>query len=760
MKKHKLRWLALAIILGSLTFYFLYLLHQVELAFDTPAEFIPTRIYSDVSRIAPGQARQPIEKKLKSLSYNIVSKGNDLSIVLHSPQYPEHLIPEKHITLQLKDKKINLHFDGSGDDSLLESIDSDIGSVNEFYVEPEFVATLTADKSQIREVLKFDEFPKSIPDAIVAAEDQHFYEHWGIDPRGFARALFVDLKTLSLSQGGSTITQQLVKNLSGRKSKSFIIKAPELFLAPVLEFKYTKKQIFERYLNEVFLGQVGSFEIRGFSEGAKYFYGKQVRDLNMGEIALLVGLIKGPAFYSPYKHFDRAKTRQRYVLERMLDTKKITEAEFKTALTLPIRLSPPPTAGNRAPYYVDYVKAEINRLLNDHFQEDEIPELGFQVYTSLDLNVNQIAQETLQAAFPQNPSKTAALQGAIAVVDQSTSEIRSLIGGKNYAESNFNRILNMKRQVGSTFKPIVYASAFRSIQDADGNVFTPAYPVLDEKWAWKYDSKQPVWKPSNYEKESLGWISIKTALAKSINTAAARIAQKVGLPEIVETAHTLGIETKIPLVPSISLGSIELSPLEVITAYATLANHGKLGDLTVIKSILNPDGSEFYGYEPHIREKLDPGVADMMTEMLQNVFAEGTASLAGSLYGFRRPAAGKTGTTNDSRDAWFVGYTPQLTAVVWVGFDQGVQKAKLTGANTALPIWAKMMNRILQYEPALPFPESEHLIDMRLDKLTGQKAESSCNESQVVLEKVIVGREPKKTTCAKEYPKDEISIVK
>ena len=760
MKKHKLRWLAIAVIFSSLTFYFLYLLHQVEVAFDAPAEFIPTRIYSDVSRIAPGQARQPIDKKLKSLGYNIQEKGNDLSITLHSPQYPEHLVPEKHITLQLKDKKINLHFDGTGEGSLLESIDSDIGSVNEFYLEPEFIATLNADKSQIREVLKFDEFPKSIPEAIVATEDQHFYEHFGIDPRGFARALFVDLKTLSLSQGGSTITQQLVKNLMKRKNRNLFMKLNELFLAPVLEFKYSKKQIFERYLNEVFLGQVGNFEIRGFSEGAKYFFGKQVRDLNMGEIALMVGIIKGPPFYSPYKHFDRAKTRQRYVLERMLDTKKITEAEFKTALTLPIRLSPPPTAGNRAPYYVDYVKAEINRLLNDHFQEDEIPELGFQVYTALDLNVNQIAQETLQAAFPQNPAKTAALQGAIAVVDQSTSEIRSLIGGKNYAESNFNRILNMKRQVGSTFKPIVYASAFRTIQDADGNVFTPAYPVLDEKWAWKYDSKQPAWKPANYEKESLGWVSIKIALAKSINTAAARIAQKVGLQEIADTAHTLGIETKIPLVPSISLGSIELSPLEVITAYATLANHGKLGELTVIKSILNPDGSEFYAYEPHIKEKIDPGIADMMTEMLQNVFIEGTASLAGNLYGFRRPAAGKTGTTNDSRDAWFVGYTPQLTAVVWVGFDQGVQKAKLTGANTALPIWAKMMNRILQYEPALPFPESEHLIDMRLDKLTGQKAESFCNESQVVLEKVIVGREPKKSTCAKEYPKDDTNTVK
>jgi penicillin-binding protein 1B len=743
----------------SFLFYFLYLLHQVEVAFNAPAEFIPTRIYSDVSRVAPGQARQPIEKKLKSLGYTLVEKGDDLTFTLHSPTYPEHLIPAEHPTHELKDKKITFHFDGEKQDSLLESIEAESGSVNDLYLEPEFIATLSADKSQIREVLKFEEFPISIPNAIVAAEDQHFYEHFGIDPRGFARALWVNLKTLSLSQGGSTITQQLVKNLMERKNKNLFKKVNELFLAPILEIKYSKQQIFERYLNEVFLGQVGAFEIRGFSEGAKYFFGKNVGDLNMGEIALMVGLIKGPAFYSPYRHLDRAKTRQRYVLERMFETKKITESELKIALQLPIRLSPPPSATNRAPYFVDFVKSEINRLLNEHFQEEEIPELGFQVYTSLDLNMNQIAQETLQTAIPQNPAKNAALQGAIVIVDQATSEIRALIGGKNYAESNFNRILNMKRQAGSTFKPIVYASAFRIMQDANGNSFTPAFPLLDEKWGWKYDAKQPIWKPSNYEKESLGWISLKHSLSKSINTTAARLAQKVGLAEIADTARTLGVETKIPLVPSISLGSVELSPMEIVSVYSTLANHGKSSDLSVIKSILNPDGSEYYVNEPRTKEKIDPGIADMMTELLQSVFLEGTAANAVNL-GFSRPAAGKTGTTNDYRDAWFVGYTPQLTAAVWMGFDQGTQKSKLTGANTALPVWVKMMNRILQYEPAIPFPESDHLIDMRLDKFTGQRAESSCSESQVVLEKVIVGREPKKSTCEKEYPKDSTNNVK
>jgi penicillin-binding protein 1B len=774
--------LAIAVaILAALSFYFVFLLKQVEIAFESPAEFIPTRIYSNVTRIAPPQPRAYIEKKLRLLGYTPKVAGQDLSIVLHSPTYPDYLLPENHITLKLKDKAITLHFDGDAPGSALESIRSDGNDVNEFYLEPEFIATLNSDKSQIREILKFEQFPKSIPDAVMAAEDQHFYEHFGIDPRGFLRAIFVDVKTLSLSQGGSTITQQLVKNLMERRNRNLFMKMNELFLAPVLEIKYNKKQIFERYLNEVFLGQIGSYEIRGFAEGAKYFFGKNVDDLNTGEIALMVGLIKGPAFYSPYRHLDRATTREKYVLDRMMETGKITKAQFDAALKQPIRLAQAPQAGNRAPYYVDFVKAELVRLLSDKFSAKEIEELGFQVYTTLDLEMNSIAQESLQKGINDLESRlniagVIQLQGALAAVDQNTGEIKTLIGGRNYAQSTFNRILNMKRQVGSTFKPIVYASAFRQMEDPNLNSFTPAYPLNDEAWGWQYDKSQPVWKPTNYEKENLGWISLKTALAKSINTTAARVAKRVGLANVADMAKTLGIETKIPEVPSVSLGSVELSPIEILEAYITFANHGKSDHPFVIKAIQNPDGSDFYKNEYRPKSKIDPGVADMMTYLLQDVFAEGTASGARA-YGFDRPAAGKTGTTNDYRDSWFVGYTPQLTALVWVGLDQGViqdalkeaskseskdkpkskkipRKLRLTGAVAALPIWLDFMKQALQYEPALPFPESDHLVDVRLDSRSGQKAESSCPESQVVSEKVIVGREPKKSTCLSEYPKD------
>jgi penicillin-binding protein 1B len=750
--------LGAALLLLLLGFIF-FLSRQVETAFESPREFIPTRIYSNVTKIAPPVARGRVEEKFRALGYQASVAGNTVAITLHSPQYPDHLLPPDHPTLQLKDKKIFFEFEGTGGSAQLSAIRSETGPVNEIFLEPEFLATLSADASQIREVLKFEEFPKAISDAVVAAEDNRFYEHFGIDPRGFLRAVFVNLKTLSFSQGGSTITQQLVKNLMERRNRNLLMKISELFLAPVLEIKYSKQQIFERYLNEVFLGQIGAFEVRGFAEGAKYFFGKKVNDLNTGEIALLVGLIKGPAFYSPYKHFDRARIRQQYVLERMLETGKITEQEFKEAVGQPIRLAQAPQSGNRAPYFVDYVKAELVRMLKDRFRENEISELGFQVYTTLDLNMNQTAQEALQRGLTQLEANlkipnSVELQGALAAVEPASGEIRALIGGRNYSQSNFNRILNMKRQVGSTFKPVVYAAAFRGSEDDRGNAYTPAYPLEDSGWKWNYDSNQPAWSPSNYEKQHLGWIPLKTALARSINTATARLAKRTGLARISETARDLGVETRIPEIPSASLGSVELSPIELLQVYMTLANHG-LGDKPfVIRAIQNADGSEFFRNEYRAQQRLDAGVADMMTYLLQSVFEEGTATVARSL-GFDRPAAGKTGTTNDYRDAWFAGYTPQLTTLVWVGLDQGlIQKVKLTGAVAALPIWVDFMKRSLQFEPALPFAESDQLIEMRLDARSGQRAEDSCPESQVILEKVISGREPKKSTCLGEYPRE------
>ncbi len=761
MKRSRLLAIGLVILALAFGTIFVILYRQVSVAFQSIPDQLPTRVYASVTRLHPGQSRSTVERKLRALSYDIKPDAQALQITLHELDYPEELLPEKHPTFGAMGKTVQLLFSSAESNAELTEIKTELDQLPDLYLEPELVATLSGEASdtRIREPVLLSSVPKFIGDAIVAAEDQHFYDHFGIDPRGFLRAMWVNLRTLSFSQGGSTITQQLVKNLIDRRGRNVFLKVNELFLAPILELQFTKRQILERYLNEVYLGQIGALEVRGVAEGAKHFFGKSVRDLNKGEIALMVALIKGPAFYNPHKYLERAKTRQRYVLERMLATGRIEQNAYDQALRDPIRLAPPPQASNRAPYYVDFVRAEVHRVLEGTFSESEIDHAGFRIYTSLDLEANASTQEIIGNGLAELEKKFAIdastpLQAALVSVDPQQGTIRSLIGGRNYSQTNFNRVLNMKRQVGSVFKPIVYAAALRTPGDGKNRLITAAYPIEDHSWSWVYDPKKPAWKPKNYDKESLGWIPLRKSLARSINTTAAQLTKIIGIQSVIDTANDLGIKSTLQPIPSLSLGAAELSPIEVASAYTTLANHGRRDSLSVVLSITEPTGQSLYTREFDPRERIEPGVADLMTDLMQDVFQDGTARAAGSM-GFDRPAAGKTGTTNEYRDAWFAGYTPQLLTVLWIGFDQGTaakKSLKLTGANAALPIWIRAMNTSLRDEPPLPFEVSEHLIEARLDAHTGQRAKSGCSESQVVIEKIIASQEDRfEATCADSF---------
>ncbi len=758
------------------------LYRQMEQAFSQQDQFIPTRIFSDVHRIAPPQQKSKIEERLRALGYqasaSVRDEGLALTIQLHTINYPEYLLPEGHPTIEAAaaQSPITLLFDGKGSDSLLQSVAIEAEEVAEIFLEPELVATLgrssssggagVQTKKQVREWLRFDQIPAPVWQAIIAIEDQHFLDHHGLDPRGIARAIWVNLKSMRLAQGGSTITQQLVKNLMARRTKNIAQKINEVFLAMLLEMKYDKEEILERYLNEVYLGQIGNLEIHGVAEGAKHFFAKRLDDLNLGEIALMAGLIRGPGFYSPYRQNERAIERQRLVLKKMVETGKIAATEASDAEKLPIRLAPPQTVANKAPYFVDFVKAELIRHLKDQMGEEEVSEAGLRVYTTLDITMNNAAQRavsqgvaSLEKKLPGSPR----LEAALASVDHSTGVIRSLVGGRSYADSTFNRILNMKRQVGSTFKPIAYLAALQKGQDRNGIQYGPGYPTEDSAWTLHYDHGKQTWSPKNYENEFKGWIPLRQSLAHSVNTVAAKVGWDVGPENIINTARALGIESHLPAVPSLALGVAELSPVELLRAYAALANHGVLDELTVIRGISHDDGSQFARFVYHPKMVTDPAPVDLLTDLMTSVFQEGTALGAAHL-GFDRPAAGKTGTTSHHRDAWFAGYTPQLTTVVWVGMDQQSPqeapeprqkkspKSILTGSGAALPIWVSFMNEALEGEPPIPFPLSPHLGSIRIDRHTGQAASPDCPDAQILVEKYILGREPKTSTCDSEWP--------
>ncbi|MBC7691081.1 MAG: transglycosylase domain-containing protein [Methylotenera sp.] len=777
------------ILIAAFSIYLWTVYKQLDAAFGEQKQFIPTRIYSDVTHLAPPQSRSEIESRLKALGYTYKSKGTDLTFELHTVDYPAYLLPEGHVTPEVSEKRVNLHFDDTSAKTPLQSIQASTAAgpsdVADIYLEPELVATLSRSgqdvKKEIRTYLQFDDIPTHVGQSIIAIEDPNFWEHSGLDPKGIARAIFVDLKTLSLAQGGSTLTMQLVKNLTARRSKNIIRKVNELFLTILLEVRYDKKQILERYLNEVYLGQIGSLEIHGVAEGARHFFGKDVKELNLAETAVMAGLIRGPGFYSPYHHRERIVERQKLVLSKMAEKNFIAEAEAKEALATPLRFATPQSASNKAPFFTDFVKAEMIRLLKDKLNEQEIIASGFKVYTTLDSTLNLAAQRSvsqgileLEKKLKLNPKEhpEERLEGALAAVDHNMGYIRALVGGRSYAESSFNRILNMRRQVGSTFKPFVYLAAFEKGTDANGTPYGPGYPVEDAAWTLTYDHGKQNWTPRNYEKEHLGWISMRTALAKSINTVAAKLGVEVGIAEVQKTARALGIDADLPAVPSLSLGVAELSPVELVRAYATIANHGIAEELTVIRGITQADGTLYMHFVNHPSNAFPSGPIDLLTDTLHNVFTEGTAISAARL-GFDRPAAGKTGTTSNYRDAWFAGFTPEMTAVVWVGADQTVApkeekpdpklpkgaktkpkktKLMLTGGGSALPIWTSFMNEALAGLPPTPFTLSQSLTMTRIDRMSGKMASPECPDGQTLVEKYVTGKEPTRISCEKQWP--------
>ncbi len=767
---------------------------QLETAFDQENAFLPTRLFSDVQRIAPPMGKAKLQQRLKTLGYSPTPFEGGLQITFHALDYPaETLLPAEHPTRGLGGKNVRFHFDTEKKPSLVK-IEVESGEafteLPEIYLEPELIATLSRSdpegKREIRRLMKFEDIPAPIWQAIIAIEDPRFLEHGGLDPRGIARAIWVNLKSARLAQGGSTITAQLVKNLMVRRTRNLALKFNELFLSVLLELKASKEAILERYLNEIYLGQVGAYEVHGVAEGARLFYGKDLTELHLGEVALMAGLIRGPGFYSPYRYRERAIERQKLVLRKMVAAGFIAEDEAKAAEKLPLRFRPPVSASNKAPYFTDFVKAEMIRQLKDRISETDVAAAGFRVYTTLDPQMAEIAQNAVATGVAalekklnlnsaENPTER--IEGAMAVVDHKTGYMRALIGGKNYSESTFNRILNMKRQVGSTFKPLVYLTAFLQGNDPSGLAYSTGYPVEDAPWKLTYDQNRKKWAPRNYDKEFLGWIPLRLALVKSINTVAAKLGVQVGIPAVIETARALGIRSDLPDVPSLALGVAELSPVELVTAYATIANHGVADELTAIRVITQDDGTVFAKFVLHAKQVFPPGPIDLLIESMKGVFTEGTA-VAASAFGFTRPAAGKTGTTSSYRDAWFAGFTPDLTAVTWVGADQNqsltekqvddpesekMKKKKkrkkpiqLTGANGALPIWADFMKRALEDSPPTPFPISDHLKQMKLDRYTGREAQFFCSGDQVIEEWVMRDYEPKGSSCESKYP-DTIS---
>lgn len=603
-------------------------------------------------------------------------------------------------------------------------------------LEPQLISGLRGESRQIREWIPLTEIPPQVVDTLLLIEDRRFYSHPGIDPFAVGRALWANFTKGGVLQGGSTITQQLAKNLFYSPQRTWTRKLKESVAAFVLEAKYRKRDILESYLNEIYLGQVGSVSVYGVGEAARRYFGKGLQELTIEETALIVGMIKGPNAYSPIRNPMLSKERRDVVLRRLHDEGLLTDDQWQVAVNKPVQVARTYTGLADASYFVDYLMG-----LSEETTGMALPD-GTRVYTTLDPVLQRLAVEALtkglaklEDAYSYLKRPNESLQGALIALDPKTGRILAMVGGRDYRASQFNRAVQAKRQPGSLFKPLVYLTAFESGREASGRAFTPASLVADEPVT--FEAKAGNWSPQNYDRRFRGSVTLRTALEQSLNVPAVRLAQEVGAKRIIRLAHGLGIQSPLAENLSIALGSTAVSLLEVTSAYGALANGGVAIAPTPIREVVSAAGAPLWHAVTQRHQAVSPQAAYLVTSLLKGVVERGTAAKT-RVMGLRAIMAGKTGTTDAYRDAWFVGYTPDVVVGVWVGFDDE-QPVRLSGAQAALPIWAEFVRQVIPADSP-DFVAPPGVVVREIDPITGQLATSKCPER--LPEVFIEGTEP------------------
>lgn len=609
-------------------------------------------------------------------------------------------------------------------------------------LEPETLALLSDSAKRASTPKRLRDFPPALVHALVAIEDERFYSHLGVDPLGLARAVFANVRAGHVVQGGSTLTQQLAKNLFFGPERTFGRKFQEAGLAILIETAFSKDQILELYLNEVFLGQEGNVAVHGFGEAARSFFGKDVSELSLAQSALLAGLVKAPTKLSPRRYPDASKERRELVLDRMLELGFINSQEHDRAVAEPLVVQAAGRTKRVAPYFVDSVR----RQLEDQLNLGSLSSAKLRVVTGLDSEYQTCAENAvenglneLERTYKRLTKGSLPVQAALVSVDIATSEIRAWVGGREYGENQFDRVSLAKRQPGSTFKPFVYLTAL----DGSLNTYRVARTtsVLTDEPMHLPVSGGKTWEPKNYDDQFRGDVTVRQALTHSLNIPTVQLAMKVGIDSVARTAELFGFGEDLPRVPSLALGSGEVTPLTLARAYEALADGGILRDVkTVIAVLPELESKPIFTPVVHEQRAASEAAVYVLTDVLRSVIEEGTAQTVRKR-GFRAPAAGKTGTTNDTHDAWFAGYTPRTLAVVWVGFDDN-RELKLTGGQAAAPIWTDYMKCVSGYEPKLDFVPPPGVVEREIDRTTGLLATPGCPPSAKIREVFVAGTEP------------------
>ena len=613
----------------------------------------------------------------------------------------------------------------------------------EYDLEPEPISNLFDQRREKRRLVRFGDIPKVMVNAVLSAEDKHFFQHAGFDPLGITRAILVDIKDRRGSQGASTLTQQLARTLWLGPERGWRRKIPETLITMHLEQQLTKQQIFEDYANAIYLGHQGSFSIHGFGEAASVYLAKDLSQVTAADAALLAGLIQSPIGRNPFRFPERARTRRNLVLKAMHENGYLTQQEYEDAAASPLHVVQGAAESTDAPFFVDLV----DETLQNRFQDYDFQNNSFRVYTTLDMTLQRDAVEAVRIGIQETDAQwkrrsklygTAEMplaQVALVVLDTETGKVKALVGGRSYANSQLNHA-TAKRQPGSSFKPFVYTAAFSAALQDGGVVITPATTVEDEPTTFMFDDKP--YEPADFGNQYAGTVTLRRALAHSLNIPAVKVAEMVGYNRVEATARAVGLNLDIRPTPAIALGAYEVMPIEIAGAYTVFPNHGVLKKPGYIDTIRDQEGRTVFQNQPQDKQAIDPRVAYLMTNMMEEVLRTGTAAGVRGR-GFALPAAGKTGT---SRDGWFAGFTSKLLCVVWVGFDDN-RDFKLEGARSALPIWTEFMKRAHQhreYRNVHAFEAPEGVVTADIDADNGLLATPGC--PKIRSEVFLAGTQP------------------
>ncbi|MEB5929103.1 penicillin-binding protein 1B [Acinetobacter schindleri] len=682
---------------------------------DIPAKVFarPMEIYVN----AP-VSQQDLQEELKLLGYksaesytksgSYVTSGDTLYVHTRGFDFGDRVEPEQILKVSFNGEQIN-------DVSATKPSTSGIARL-----EPLLIGGIYPQHNEDRVLIKLNKVPKPLIEALIATEDRNFYHHHGVSPRGIARAVVSNI-TGGKRQGGSTLTQQLVKNFYLSPERTLKRKVNEAFMAMLIELHYDKDEILEAYLNEVNLGQNGNYSINGYGLASQFYFGLPLRELNISQQAFLVGLVQGPSLYNPWRNPETAKRRRDIVLNNMLVMGYLTQEQYETEKARPLNVITKPTLGPaRFPDFLDIVR----RQLRTEYQEGDITNQGLRIFTTLDplaqTRIQQSFKNTVANLSRSNPKRLKDLQGAVLVTHPENGELVAAVGSTQDF-TGFNRALDAKRQVGSLLKPVIYLTAIES------NRYHWGSPIEDSELSIKTDGK--TWTPKNYSGRPHGVVPMSQALANSYNLSAVRLAQEFGMSTFINHLKKFGVTSDIPSYPSIYLGAVDMSPMEVMSLYGNFATGGFKYPVKAIRSVVDANGRLVDRYGLTVQPTIDPAYAYILNNGLQQVMSSGTGQSAYNTLPRNLGLAGKSGTTNDTRDSWFAGYSGNYLAVVWLGLDDN-KITGLTGSSGALPVWTSVMKQLRQKPVNLHQPGEVQW--QWVDRATGHLSAQGCEGAMYI----------------------------